>query len=164
MSGLSGSLVARQTVHTDDVALRERGNKAFLHPVLEQSGVDRLVESLRRREAGKAQAGDQRDRLVMALRNGGAQNFKLDLAGLSENRFSAIAVSANAKLLSLRHQTNGDGGWAASADIVLELSRLHQDAQPHATASADRRVWCARERQNRHRQFQRSPQPDHSQR
>ena len=38
--------------------MRERGNKAFLHPVLVQSGVDRPVESLRRREAGKAQAGE----------------------------------------------------------------------------------------------------------
>jgi hypothetical protein len=67
------SLVARQIVHNDDVALRERGSKAFLHPVLEQSGVDRPVESLRHREAGKAQASDQRDRLVMSVRNGGAQ-------------------------------------------------------------------------------------------
>ena len=67
------SLVAREIVHDDDVAWRERGNKALLHPILEQGGVDRPVENLRRGQAGKADAGDERDRLVMAMRNGGAQ-------------------------------------------------------------------------------------------
>ncbi len=36
--------------------------------------VDRPVESLLRHETGKAKAGDERDRLVMAVRNGGAQS------------------------------------------------------------------------------------------
>ena len=43
------------------------------NPVLEQDGVDRPVESLLRHETGKAQTGDERDRLVMTVRNGGAQ-------------------------------------------------------------------------------------------
>ena len=65
--------MAREIVHNDDVALRECGNEALLEPVLERSGVDRPIESLLRHEAAKAQAGDERDRLVMAVWNGGAQ-------------------------------------------------------------------------------------------
>ena len=64
-------LVAREIVQDDDVAWREHGDEALLHPVLERSGVDRAVESLLSHEAGKAQGGDERDRLVMAVRNGG---------------------------------------------------------------------------------------------
>ena len=68
----SGSLVARQIVHDDDVAFREGWHETFFHPLLERGGVDRPVEGLLRHEAAKAQAGDQRDRLVMAVRDGGA--------------------------------------------------------------------------------------------
>ena len=67
-----GSLVARQIVHDDDVAFREGGDETFFHPFLERGGVDRPVEGLLRHEAAKAQAGDERNRLVMAVRNGGA--------------------------------------------------------------------------------------------
>ena len=52
-----------QIVHDDDIAFSEGGNEVFLHPFLEQGGVDRTVVSLLRHEAGKAQAGDERDRL-----------------------------------------------------------------------------------------------------
>ena len=68
-----GSLVARQIVHDDDVAFRERGSEAFLHPFLERGGVDRSVEGLLRHEAGKAQASDERDGFVMAMGNADAQ-------------------------------------------------------------------------------------------
>ena len=68
-----GPLVARKVVHDDDVALRERGREAFLHPLLERSRVDGVVESLLRHEPGQAQAGDQCDRLIVAMRHGGAQ-------------------------------------------------------------------------------------------
>jgi hypothetical protein len=59
----------------------------------------------------------------------------LDLAGLSENRFPAIAVSANALRQEIvravpQASTNGDGDWAASADIVSELSRSAELRQP----------------------------------
>ena len=67
------SLVAREIVHDDDIALRQRGNEALLHPILEQGGIDRPVENLGRDQAGKTDAGDERDRLVMAVRNRGAQ-------------------------------------------------------------------------------------------
>src|SRR5271165_6018460 len=43
------------------------------HPFLERGRVDRPVEGLLRHEAAKAQAGDERNRLVMAVWNGGAQ-------------------------------------------------------------------------------------------
>ncbi len=69
-----GSLVARQIVHDDDVAFGEGGHKTFFHPFLERGRVDRPVEGLLRHEAAKAQAGDERNRLVMAVRNGGAQS------------------------------------------------------------------------------------------
>ena len=68
-----GPLWLEQIVHNDDVAFRECGNETLLHPFLERGGVDRPIESLLRHEAAKAQAGDERDRLVMAVRNGGAQ-------------------------------------------------------------------------------------------
>src|SRR5208282_4633520 len=67
------SLVARQIVHDDDVAFREGGDETFFHPLLERGRVDRPVEGLLRHEAAKAQAGDERNRLVMAVRDGGAQ-------------------------------------------------------------------------------------------
>jgi hypothetical protein len=67
------SLVARQIVPDDDVAFREGGDETFFHPFLEGGRVDRPVEGLLRHEAAKAQAGDQPNRLVMAVRNGGAQ-------------------------------------------------------------------------------------------
>ena len=67
------SLVARQIVHDDDVAFRERGNETFFHPFLEGCRIHRLIESLLGHEAGKAQTGDQRDGLVMAVGNADAQ-------------------------------------------------------------------------------------------
>ena len=48
------------------------GTRIFYHPFLERGGVDRPVEGLLRHEAAKAQAGDERNRLVMAVWNGGA--------------------------------------------------------------------------------------------
>ena len=62
-----------QVVHDDDVAFRERGDKTCLHPFLEQGGVDRPVEDFLRHEPAQADAGDERDRLVMAVRHAGAQ-------------------------------------------------------------------------------------------
>ena len=52
---------------------RERGDEACLHPILEQGGVDRSVESPCRRQAAKAEAGDQSHRFVVAVRDGGPQ-------------------------------------------------------------------------------------------
>src|SRR5450631_2829601 len=57
------SLVAREIVHDDNIAFSERGNQAFFYPFLEQTGVDRPVVDFRRRQPGKSDAGDQRDRL-----------------------------------------------------------------------------------------------------
>jgi len=54
-------LVARQIVHDDDVAFRERGRETFFHPFLERGRGHRLIENLLRHEAGEAQTGDQRD-------------------------------------------------------------------------------------------------------
>ena len=96
--------MAREIVHDDDVAWRERGNKALLHPILEQGGVDRPVENLGRDQAGKTDAGDERDRLVMAVRNRGAQTspspaasvFARQIGGsaglIDENEFQRIEV------------------------------------------------------------------------
>src|SRR6202035_792122 len=60
----------------------------------------------------------------------------LDHDGLA----AATFIARSTRGIRISRQTGGDGGWAASADIVLELSRSRQDARPHATASADRRV------------------------
>ena len=62
-----------QIVHDDDIARRERWDETCFHPFLEESGVDRPIEDLLRFKPAQAQAGDKRDRLVMAVRNGGAQ-------------------------------------------------------------------------------------------
>ena len=69
-----GSFVAGEVVHDDDVARREGGRETGSHPFLERGGVHGLVEGLLRHDAGKAQAGDERDRLVMTVRNCGAQS------------------------------------------------------------------------------------------
>ena len=45
----------------------------MFHPFLEEGGVDRPIEDRLRYKPAKAHAGDKRDRLVMAVRNGGAQ-------------------------------------------------------------------------------------------
>ena len=63
------ALVARQIVHDDDVAFRECRNETFFHPLLKGRRIHRLIESLLGHEAGKAQAGDQRDGLVVAVGN-----------------------------------------------------------------------------------------------
>jgi len=64
-------LLGRQIVHDDDIALREGGNQTFFHPFLEQGGVHRPVVDPRRRKPSKPQTGNERDRLVMAVRDGG---------------------------------------------------------------------------------------------
>lgn len=51
----------------------ECGRETFFHPLHERGGVHRLVERLLRHQARKAQAGDERDSLVMAVRNSDAQ-------------------------------------------------------------------------------------------
>lgn len=66
-------LVGGQIVHDDNVAFREGRNEAVFHPVLEQGGGDRTIIGLRRHEPAKADAGDERDRLVMAVRHADAQ-------------------------------------------------------------------------------------------
>ena len=66
-------LVGGQIVHDDDVTLRERGNETFFHPFLEQGGVDRPVVDLRGDEATKAQARDECDCFIMAMRDANAQ-------------------------------------------------------------------------------------------
>ena len=66
-------LVGGQIVHDNDVAFRKRGNKAVFHPFLEEGGVDRTIVGLRRHEPAKAYAGDERDRLVVAVRHAEAQ-------------------------------------------------------------------------------------------
>ena len=66
-------LVGGQIVHHDDIARRERGNEARLHPRLERGGVDRLVAGRLRHEARESQTGDEGDRFVVAVRDGGAQ-------------------------------------------------------------------------------------------
>ena len=68
-----GPLWLERLSHDHDVALRERGRERFLHPFLERGCVDRSVEGFLRHEARQAQAGDQRDGLVMAVRNSGSQ-------------------------------------------------------------------------------------------
>jgi hypothetical protein len=111
-----GSLVARQIVRDDNVALRELGHEAFLDPFLEQGGVDRPVESLLRHEAGKARTGDEWDCLVdecdclaMVTRNGDAQPSPSPTASASarkiggrprlvdEQRFPRIEVELRGK-------------------------------------------------------------------
>ena len=62
-----------QIVHDDGVAGRESGNQAFFHPFLEQGGVDRPVVDLRRDEATKEQASDERDCFIMAMRDANPQ-------------------------------------------------------------------------------------------
>jgi len=62
-----------QIVHDDDISRRERWGETLFHPFLEESAVDGPVEDLPRFKPAQAQAGDKRNRLVMAVRNGGAQ-------------------------------------------------------------------------------------------
>src|SRR5208337_530507 len=64
-------LVSREIVHDDDLAGRERGDEACLQPILEQGALIGL-ESLCRRQAAKAKAGDQGHRFVVTVRDGGA--------------------------------------------------------------------------------------------
>ena len=47
-------------------------NETFFHPLLKGRRIHRLIESLLGHEAGKAQAGDQRDGLVVAVGNADA--------------------------------------------------------------------------------------------
>jgi hypothetical protein len=54
----SEAFVAGEVVHVDDIAWRECGREAFFHPLLKRGG----------------EAGDERDRLVVTARNGGAQS------------------------------------------------------------------------------------------
>src|SRR5271166_257722 len=49
-------------------------SQAFLHPFLECGRVHRPVVGLLRHKTGKAQASDERDGLVMAMRNADAQS------------------------------------------------------------------------------------------
>jgi len=63
-----------QIVHDDDdISRRERWGETLFHPFLEESAVDGPVEDLPRFMPAQAQAGDKSNRLVMAVRNGGAQ-------------------------------------------------------------------------------------------
>ena len=66
-------LVGGEIVHDDGLPGRECGDEACLHPILEQGGVDRSVESLCRRQTAKAKAGDQSHRFVVTVRDGRAQ-------------------------------------------------------------------------------------------
>ena len=67
ISGSRGEFDHRQgRPHDDDLAGRERGDEACLQPILEQRGVDRSIESLCRRQAAKAKAGDQSHRSLVS--------------------------------------------------------------------------------------------------
>lgn len=100
-----------QIVHDDDVAFREGGNQAFFDPFLKQGGVDRPVVNLRGRKAAKAQTGDERDRFVMAVRDGDAQPpsspaappFARQIGGsaglIDENEFCGIKIELSGKPL-----------------------------------------------------------------
>ena len=62
-------LMSGEIVHDDDLAGRERGDEACLYPILEPGGVDWSVESLYRRLAARAKAGDQSHRFVVTVRD-----------------------------------------------------------------------------------------------
>ena len=93
-----------QIVHDDDVAFRECRDETSLHPFLEESGVDGPIEDLLRRKPAQTQAGDERDRLIMAVRDGGAQPssppatsaFARQIGGgaglINENELSGIEI------------------------------------------------------------------------
>ena len=85
------SLVGRQIVHDDDIALREGGNQTFFHPFLEQGGVHRPVVDPRRRKPSKAQTGNERDRLVMAVRDGGPQSPSAPAASMRSSETGGSA-------------------------------------------------------------------------
>ena len=97
-------LVSGEIVHDHGLAGRERGDEACLHPILEQGGVDRSVESPCRRQAAKAKAGDQSHRFVVAVRDGRPQPapapatsaFAREICGSSrlvnENEFRRIEI------------------------------------------------------------------------
>ena len=88
---------------------RECRNKTFFHPFLKGRPIHRLIESLLGHEAGKAQAGDQRDGLVVAVGNADAQPspssaasaFARQIGGsprfIDENEFSRIEVELRPK-------------------------------------------------------------------
>ena len=104
-----GPLWLDSIVHDDDVAFRECRNETFFHPLLKGRRIHRLIESLLGHEAGKAQAGDQRDGLVVAVGNADAQPspssaasaFARQIGGsprfIDENEFSRIEVELRPK-------------------------------------------------------------------
>ena len=97
-------LVGGEIVHDDGFAGRERGDEACLQPILEQRGIDRSVESPCRRQAAKAESGDQSHRFVVAVRDGGPQAesapatsaFAREICGgsclVNENEFRRIEI------------------------------------------------------------------------
>ena len=68
----AADLVGRQIVQDDDVARRERGGEEPLGISGEGVAVHRAVDDHGGGEAAEAQARDQRGRLPVAMRNGGA--------------------------------------------------------------------------------------------
>jgi hypothetical protein len=80
-----------QIVDDDDIALREGGNQTFFHPFLEQGGVHRPVVDPRRRKPSKAQTGNERDRLVMAVRDGGPQSPSAPAASMRSSETGGSA-------------------------------------------------------------------------
>jgi hypothetical protein len=95
----------------------------------ERCGVHRLVERLLRHQARKAQAGDERDRLVMAVRNSDAQPstplassaFARQIGGrpclVDENEFPRIEVELPGKPVLALHQD-------VRAQLLLGMRRL----------------------------------------
>ncbi len=88
----------------DGLPGRECGDEACLHPILEQGGVDRSVESLCRCQAAKAKAGDQSHRFIVTVRDGrpqpapalAASVFAREIGGgscfVNENEFRRIEI------------------------------------------------------------------------
>jgi len=65
--------VSLEIVEHDDVALLQSRQETVLKPGFECLGIHGVVKGLRRDDASQAQAENEGDRFVMAVRNAAAQ-------------------------------------------------------------------------------------------
>ena len=89
---------------------------------------DRPVEGLLRHEAAKAQAGDERNRLVMAVRNGGAQPSATPTASAREGRVQIVYPEIQGGRVIADVEVSGLGDY-----FVGERTRVYVDTGSRRT-------------------------------
>src|SRR5271157_102754 len=90
-SGWSGRRVGLAPTGNAPPCHGARGNQTFFHPFLEQGGVHRPVVDPRHRKPSKAQTGNEGDRLVMAVRDGGPQSPSAPAASMPSSEIGGSA-------------------------------------------------------------------------